>query len=420
MIPMTPMTTISSDRGRDLKVMKRRATGLLVLAVIGFLVLQVTEPSGAGWGYLEAAAEAGMVGGLADWFAVTALFRHPLGLPIPHTAIISERKEQLGRTLGEFVEENFLTPDVVAEKVRSVRVGDRAAAWLAADTNRATAGRHVAATLSGAAEVLRDDDVQSVLESALLARIRRIPAAPAAGRAIELLTADGRHHDVVTAATRGAIGFIDDNRHALRDQFGRESPWWVPESIDDRIFTKLFDGLRGFLNEVANDPNHLVRDHLDRRLAVLVVELRTSPDHLRRGEELKAELLEHPDVRAWVATLWSDLKTRLLAQSADPDSELRHRIDAFVARLAESLATDPALRRKIDGWVEGTARYLVDAYRHEATELIAGTVARWDPREASDRVEMAVGYDLQFIRINGTLVGAVAGLAIHGIAALLG
>jgi uncharacterized membrane-anchored protein YjiN (DUF445 family) len=400
-------------RRRNLRAMKWRATGLLVAASIVFVIARILEEDGSWISYVRATAEAAMVGGLADWFAVTALFRHPLGVPIPHTAIIPRRKDQLGRSLGGFVEEHFLSADVVAEKLRSADITPRMAAWLAAPDNRATAGRHVAAAASGVLDVLHDEDVQQALEQAVLTRVRRVPLAPVAGRALDVMTAEGRHHELVDAVTRGAINFIADNRDELRMRFSHESPWWVPESIDDRIFEKLFDGLTRFLEDVSADPRHEVRVHLDVRLAELVQRLQHDEAMRARGEQLKEELLDHPAVRSWTSSLWVELKTSLQKQSVDPHSELRRRIDGAIASLATALADDPSLQAKVDGWIEGVARYLVESYRHEATDLIATTVARWDAREASERMELAVGRDLQFIRINGTLVGGVAGLVIH-------
>ncbi|MCU0272117.1 MAG: DUF445 domain-containing protein [Acidimicrobiales bacterium] len=414
------VTVTEAERRADLRRMKRRATGLLVAATVVFVVARWLEERNSGWGYLRATAEAAMVGGLADWFAVTALFRHPLGLPIPHTAIIPERKEQLGRSLGGFVEEHFLTAELVAEKVRALRVGHRAAVWLGDPGNRATAERQLATAIGGGIEVLRDDEVQDGLEQAVLTRIRRVPAAPVAGRALELMTADGRHHDLVTAGARGIVRFVEEHRLELRSRFGRESPWWVPEPIDDRIFEKLFDGLRGFLVELADDPDHLVRDHLDRRLARLVEDLCADPGYRDRGEALKEELLAHPAVRAWTATLWQDLKAGLLAQTADPGSELRRRLADGIDGFAATLAEDAALQAKVDAWAESAVRWAVESYKSEAAELIATTVARWDPTEASERVELAVGRDLQFIRINGTIVGGLAGLVIHTVGRFIG
>jgi uncharacterized membrane-anchored protein YjiN (DUF445 family) len=254
----------------------------------------------------------------------------------------------------------------------------------------------------------------------VLARIRQVPAAPIAGRGLELMTADGRHHELVTTSARGIVRFIEENRVELRGRFGRESPWWVPEPIDDRIFEKLFQGLRGFLVEVADDPDHLVRDHLDRRIARLVDDLCHDPEYRARGEALKEELLAHPALGAWTATLWRDLKAGLLSQTADPGSELRRRVAGALDGLAVTLAEDPELQAKVDAWVESAVRWIVESYRGEVSELIAATVARWDPTEASSRVELAVGRDLQFIRINGTIVGGLAGLVIHAVGNLIG
>jgi uncharacterized membrane-anchored protein YjiN (DUF445 family) len=410
---------LEAERRQQLRSMKARATGLLVIATIVFAVARILENDHSWIGYVRATAEAAMVGGIADWFAVTALFRHPLGLPIPHTAIIPNRKDQLGRNLGEFVEENFLDTTVVSEKLRGAQIAQRAATWLEDPEHRATAGRHLGAAIAGAIDVLRDDEIQIALEQAVLDRVRRVPLSPMAGRALETMTANGRHHELVDAVTRGAIRFLTEHREELRSRFGNESPWWVPEPIDKRIFEKLFTGMQAFLQEVADTPDHELRGYLDQRLAELAIELQHDDTLRARGEQLKAELLDHPAVRSWTSSLWADLKANLLAQSANPDSELRRRIDSGLSTLAQTLATDPELRAKVDGWIEGVVRYVVESYRHEAADLIATTVAKWDAAEASDRMEMAVGRDLQYIRINGTLVGGLAGLVIHTVGQLL-
>jgi uncharacterized membrane-anchored protein YjiN (DUF445 family) len=408
-----------ADRRRQLRAMKARASGLLVIATIVFVVARILENDHSWLGYVRATAEAAMVGGIADWFAVTALFRHPLGLPIPHTAIIPTRKDQLGRNLGEFVEENFLDAKVVSEKLRGAHIAQRAAAWLDVAEHRATAGRHLGAAIAGAVDVLRDDEIQQAIEQAVLERIRRVPLSPLAGRTLETMTANGRHHELVDAATKGAIRFLDEHREDLRARFGNESPWWVPEPIDKRIFEKLFSGMHAFLQEVADTPDHDLRRYFDERLAALAIELQHDDALRARGEQLKAELLDHSAVRSWTGSLWADLKGTLLTQSADPDSELRRRIDSGLESLAHTLAADPELQAKVDGWIEGVVRYVIESYRHEAADLIATTVAKWDGAEASDRMELAVGRDLQYIRINGTLVGGLAGLAIHTVGQLL-
>jgi uncharacterized membrane-anchored protein YjiN (DUF445 family) len=399
--------------------MKVRATALLVAAGAVFVAARLLEDGHDGWGFLRATAEAAMVGGLADWFAVTALFRRPLGLPIPHTALIPTRKDALGRSLGNFVEHNFLAGDAIIERLRSAQVSARLAGWLVAPGNAATVSRHASAALAGAADVLADDEVATALEQAVVERLRKVDVAPLAGKALGVATAEGRHRPLIDAALVGSLRFVDEQREQLRTRFARESPWWVPEQIDDRIFTKLYGGLRAFLLEVSNNPNHAVRSHLDQRLGELVARLQTDPELGRRVEEWRDEFLDHPAVRAWIGSLWGELKAELLTQSADPGSQLRQRLERAALQTGHTLGQDPVLRHKIDRWLEGVVRYVVAAEGHQVAELIATTVGRWDPREAAERIETQVGRDLQFIRINGTVVGGLAGLVIHAVGQLL-
>jgi uncharacterized membrane-anchored protein YjiN (DUF445 family) len=406
-------------RARELTRMKRRATGLFIVVAVAFVVARVLEGDGGGISYVRAGCEAAMVGALADWFAVTALFRHPLRLPIPHTAIIPKRKQQLGQNLATFVEENFLSTAAVTEKLRTMSVSARVARWLDDPTNAARVSEQAGALLRGAIGVLRDDDVQRAIEHGLRSRVNTTPLAPLAGRALEAMTAEGRHHEVVDAALRAIDRFAVENRAGLRSQFGRESPWWVPESIDDRIFDKVFGALRAFIADITANPDHEMRRYADARLATLAGELQTSPELLAKGEALKADLLAHPAVRGWINTLWNDAKAALVRQSLDADSELRARIAASVRTFGATTAGDAGMLKKLDVWVEAAVRHIVESSRHEIADLIETTVAKWDPNEASERIELAVGRDLQYIRINGTLVGGLAGLVIHALGQLI-
>ena len=408
-----------SDRAQSLRQMKRRATGLLVLALAVFVVARIYEDDHGWLGYVRATAEAAMVGGLADWFAVTALFRHPLGLRIPHTAIVRTRKDQLGRSLGEFVQQNFLASEVVIDKFRRADVTPRIARWLTAPDNADAVARHATTVLAGAFDVLDDDEISDLLTRAVTERLRSVDTGPLASRALEVATADGRHHQLVDAAARGALRFVDERRGELRARFGRESPWWVPEPIDDRIFEKLHSGLQRFLQELIDDPDHELRRHFDDRLAELAERLRTDPALAARADRYRDELLDQPAVQSWIASLWADLKQSVLDQSADPNSGLRTHISRWAISFGESLERDAALRAKIDQWIESALRYVIEANRHEVAELIETTVAKWDADEAADRIELQVGRDLQFIRINGTVVGGLAGLVIYSLAQLL-
>ena len=409
-------TTASAldDRARAtaLRKMKLVATGLLGLAAVVFVVAR-QFPDHTVAGYVEAFAEAAMVGALADWFAVTALFRHPLGLPIPHTAIIAERKDDIGKGLGTFVQGNFLSGPVIAEKIRSVGVADRIGEYLADPDNAAKLSANAGDAVEAAVEVLRDEDVAPVVEQLVTERVADVPAAALASKVLEAAIADGHHQVLVESLLKATTGFLDRNTDTIRARVEKESPWWVPDAVDERIVNRLTGGGRKLLEEVAADPDHDVRRQIDDRVRELAVKLRTSPEMEARGEELKAQLLAHPALRAWTSTLWSDLKTALVAAGTDPDSELRATLTAGIVRLGRSLETDAELRAKIDAWVERTVLYVLDQYRDEVADLIAGTVARWDADDASRRIELQVGRDLQFIRINGTVVGGLVGLLIH-------
>jgi uncharacterized membrane-anchored protein YjiN (DUF445 family) len=406
-------------RRRNLVRMKVAATGLLLAATLVFIVTRALEDRWSWLGYVRATAEAAMVGALADWFAVTALFRHPLGLPIPHTAIIPNRKDQLGRGLGTFVQSNFLAPAVLSERLRSVGVAQRLGAWLGQPEHAHRLSSNAGALVRGLTEVMGDEDIQRTLETGILKRVREVPAAPLMARVVEAAMS-GRHHQALLDTTlNGLSGLLEENRWLLRQKLAEQSPWWLPEPIDDRLFKKFFAGVQGFLAEVAGDPDHELRHQLDVRVAELAVRLRTDPALIARGEQLKAELLEHPEVRAWLDSLWRNTKASILAVADDPDSDLRRRLDAALERAGRSLQEDPVLQAKVNGWIEKVVSYLAEEYGHEIADLIASTVARWDGAEASRRIELQVGRDLQFIRINGTVVGGLAGLAIYSIGQLL-
>ncbi len=406
-------------RRRNLVRMKVAATGLLLAATLVFIVARTLEDRWSWLGYVRATAEAAMVGALADWFAVTALFRHPLGLPIPHTAIIPNRKDQLGRGLGTFVQTNFLAPEVLTERLQAMGVARRLGVWLAEPEHAHRLSANAGAMIRGLTEVLGDEDIQRALESGIINRVRRAPAAPLMARVVEAASV-GRHHQALLDTTlSGLSGLLDENRNLMRQKLAEQSPWWVPEPIDDRLFRKFFNGVQGFIAEVRRDPDHEVRRQLDARMADLAVRLRTDPALIARGEELKDELLRHPEVQAWLDSLWRTTKDSILAVADDPNSDLRRRLDAGLVRAGRSLQEDTALQAKVDGWVERIVIYLADEYGHEIADLIATTVARWDGAEASRRIELQVGRDLQFIRINGTVVGGLAGLIIYTVGQFL-
>jgi uncharacterized membrane-anchored protein YjiN (DUF445 family) len=412
---------VDVQRAAELRRMKVVATGLLGAAAMVFVAARhVGDGDGGGWlGYVEAFAEAAMVGALADWFAVTALFRHPLGLPIPHTAIIPRRKDQIGESLGSFVEDNFLTPDLLDERLRRAHVGARLGEWLSHPANAVRASRAAGDAIRGALDVVDDEAVSGSIEALVERRIRSTEMAPLLGRAIDLAVEGGHHQRLLDATMTGLQHFLGDNRATFRARLQDESPWWVPESIDDRIFDKIFNGVHRFLDDVGRDPNHEVRRSVDQRVTAFAHRLRHDPELIRRGEELKEELLAHPDVRAWISSLWTDLRATLDEAAGDPDSELRRRMTFSLSQLGQRIRDDVALQTRLDDWVVSAGRHLVTNYRGEVSAMISSTVARWDGESTSRRMELQVGRDLQFIRINGTIVGGLAGLAIHALTEVL-
>jgi uncharacterized membrane-anchored protein YjiN (DUF445 family) len=400
------------QRRRDLRRMKTVATGLLVAMTVVFVAASALEDRYGGFAYVRATAEAAMVGALADWFAVTALFRHPLGLPIPHTAIVQERKDQIGRSLGDFVEHEFLDGTLLVERVRAAALPARVGAWLSEPSNVSRLSSNAGDVVRAVLEVLNDDDVQAGLELAVVTKVRTVPAAPIAGKALEVAIEGGHHEALVDSVLAATADFLVEHRGVLRERVAVESPWWVPEPIDDRIFDKAFGGLQRFLTDLSHDPTHPLRASFDARLTELAVRLRTSPELATRGEELKEELLAHPSVRAWSSSLWSELKAELVAASHDPSSPLRQRLDEALLGFGERLQADPALQDKVERWLEEAVGYLAAQHRGEVASFIAATVGRWDAEETSRKLELQVGRDLQFIRINGTVVGGLAGLVI--------
>jgi uncharacterized membrane-anchored protein YjiN (DUF445 family) len=419
--PLAPLAGSLDDprRARDLARMKRRATGLFLAAAAVFLAC-VLLGSGIAWvGYVRATAEASMVGALADWFAVTALFRHPLRLPIPHTAIIPHKKDQIGDSLGSFVRENFLTRAVVEHALDTMDVPARLGAFLSSPGRAERLAGDAGVALTALGDLLRDEEIQPAVAAFVDRRLQGIPSAPIVARTLELVVDGDRHQEVLSVGLRGLARFLEENKVVFRAQLGDASPSWVPDWVDDRLFTRVFAGVQQFLEEVGEDPRHELRRAYDARLRAYVHALRTDPATAARVEELKKELLEHPAVRAWSGSLWTQMKNAVLAAAADPESELRGRVAGLIREAGRRLQTDPTMRDLVQRQSRRLAGYLVERFSGDLAALVGTTVARWDTEETSRRIELQVGRDLQWIRVNGTVVGGLAGLLIYTIGQLL-
>jgi uncharacterized membrane-anchored protein YjiN (DUF445 family) len=398
--------------------MKVGASALLLLAAVVYVLAR--RAGGHGWvGYVQAAAEAGMVGGLADWFAVTALFRHPLALPIPHTAIIPTRKDALGRNLSDFVGTNFLSEQVVRERLRNAEVPRRLGSWLAEPEHAARVTAELARALRGAVDVLRDEDLRAVLEPVVLRRLAALPVGPTLGRLLAKVVADKAHHRLVDLVAAAVDDWLLANREQVIDLVARQAPAWSPEFVDRAVATRVYGELTRVSAEVRAQPEHAIRQALDRLLARFADDLSNDPATIERASGVLESLLAQPEVRRAFGDVISAGRRLLLEMVDDPDGELRTRLSGALADLGRRLDTDEVLRARVDAIVADAAGYVVTHYRDELTRTITDTVERWDGVETARKVELAVGRDLQFIRINGTVVGALAGVIIHAVGNLV-
>ena len=402
-------------RARRLAAARRRATALLAAATIVFVAVTVAGARGTALGYVQAGAEAAMVGGVADWFAVTALFRRPLGLPIPHTALLVERKDQFAATLGQFVQENFLSADVLAERIRSARLVPRLAAWLADEANAARFAGHAADLVVTLAEALRDEDAQRMLTAELTRAAESVDVAPMAGRALRVIIAGGHHAGLFDAVVSGADRYLGDHYAELREVFEAESPRWVPDAVYRRVFDRLYDRLRHRLTAMSADPGDETRRQFDAWIGGLPDRLETSPELRERGEQFKRDVLGSAELRDWSSSLWSHAKDTLRTQAANPESELRSGLASALAAAGRRLGSDRRLQESLVRIVDSGARALADQFHDELAGLVTGTIQRWDAAQTSSQLELLLGRDLQYIRINGTVVGAGVGLALHAI-----
>jgi uncharacterized membrane-anchored protein YjiN (DUF445 family) len=403
-------------RTRRLAAARRRATALLAGVTVLFVVVTAVGVHGTFLGYVQAGAEAAMVGGVADWFAVTALFRRPLGLPIPHTALIVERKDQFAATLGQFVQENFLNADVLTERIRAAGLVPRLAAWLADEANAARFAGHAADVVVTAAEALRDEDVQRLLTAELTRAAEAVEVAPLAGRALRVVIAGGHHAELFNVILSGADHYLADHYDELRERFEAEAPRWLPDAAYRLVFDRLYTRLRQRLAAMAADPDDETRHQFEAWIAGLPDRLETDPGLRERGERFKRDVLSSAGLRDWSSSLWSKAKETLRIQAADPESELRRRLAGALAAAGRRLGSDRRLQDGLERMVESGARALADQFHDELAGLVTGTIERWDAAETSGQLELLLGPDLQFIRINGTVVGAGVGLALHAIA----
>ncbi|WP_325604993.1 DUF445 domain-containing protein [Nocardioides sp.] len=417
-MPMiTPDPGADEERRRGLRRMRTVAVSLLVFAAVVYAATLGRE--GEVWGFVNAGAEASMVGAIADWFAVTALFKHPLGIPIPHTALIPKRKDELGKGLEEFVGENFLQEDIIRERVVAAAISERAGDWLSDPANARRVVDEVSEVAAIALGKVRDEHIADLVTEAFVPRFREEPIAPLLGTLLTELVSDDLHHGVVDLALEELHRWLVHNGDTFIDVLAERAPWWAPPRLNEAVTQRLHLEAIRWVADIRDNPDHHAREALDSMLRQLGQDLLTDPATQERAERFKERLLDHPQVVTTAISLWKAMRSALLSSMRDREGAVRKRLLVELKAFADRIRSDEALRSKLDKAAADVAVFTVSRYGAELTAVITHTIERWDGKEAARRIELHVGRDLQFIRINGTIVGGLVGVLIHAISLMV-
>ncbi len=409
---LTPNPEADAYRRTRLRRMQGVAGGLLLFAAVVYLA---TLDQDGFLGFVNAGAEASMVGAIADWFAVTALFRHPLGLPIPHTALVPRKKDEFGKSLEEFFAENFLHEEVIRERLAAADISRRLGAWLSEPANARRVVAEAATVTAIGLRKMRKEDVASLVEEVLIPRFMAEPMAPVAGGLLQEVVADNAHHGLVDLALEEGYRWLVHNRQTFSDVVGERAPWWAPDRLNEVVTARLHLEAVRWLADIRSDPQHHARLALDSLLRQLAHDLLHDEATQARAEKLKMRVLEQPQMVTTGVSLWIAFRKALLEALDDVDGPLRERATRELASFGETVGRDGALRGKLDAWAADFAVWAVSRYGSELTAVITQTIERWDGKEAAAKIELHVGRDLQFIRINGTVVGGLVGIIIHAV-----
>ncbi|MDO4631531.1 MAG: DUF445 domain-containing protein [Corynebacterium sp.] len=418
-----PSPEVEARRRKELKHHKAFATGLLIIAAVVFFVCRWYETRGgsdAAWvGFVRAAAEAGMIGGLADWFAVTALFRYPLGLKIPHTAIIRRKKDQVGEALSGFVGDNFLNAELITEKVSKAKVPERIAEWLVQPDNAEKVSREAGKFIANAVNALDPKDAEAVIRASLIDKLSQPEWGPPLGRVLQKLVDGGQIEPLVDQFVAWLHKKALSSEDVIIRVLDERAPTWAPRFVNELVGDRVYRELITWTAAVNADKNHEARQAIRRFINQFVDDLQNDPVMIARVEEIKTDIMNSSAVHDAAGTLWNTARDSLVAAALDEESVLRRKIVELAIIWGAKLQSDDELRQSLDKRITGTAAFLADNYADEVTSIISETIERWDADEASDKIELMVGKDLQYIRLNGTVVGALAGLAIHTVSYLL-
>jgi uncharacterized membrane-anchored protein YjiN (DUF445 family) len=411
---VTLVSSHAETRLRDLRRMRMFATALLALMTAIFIATFLVKLEWTWLAYLRAFAEAGMIGACADWFAVVALFRHPLGIPIPHTAIVPQNKQRIGGAIGRFISNNFLSPKVLTAKIREIDPVGWGAHWLLDTDNASRIAQRVATSLPQILRALPRDELNAFLARAARSGIEAVPAAPLASKILSVLWAQGETQALVERAIDLAARALTDNRDRIKVTVTQKSSRFIPKWVDAIVADKIVSGLTQLLDEMRN-PAHPWRTELGAAVDRLIDDLATGPDMYARGEELKIEILNNPVVAQQVNKLWTEIETRVDANAVSYTDQLAAGLEHLLIALGRRIADDPKIHAGVNKWLRIVALRTIAPRRAEIGAFITQVVEKWDTETLVNRIELQVGRDLQYIRINGTIVGGLVGLIIFTI-----
>ncbi|MEM7083445.1 MAG: DUF445 domain-containing protein [Pseudomonadota bacterium] len=409
------LTLAEQERARALRRMEWIATGLFVLMAVIFCLTLLPTHEPPWLGYVRAFSEAAMVGALADWFAVTALFRHPFGIPIPHTAIVPSNKDRIGESLARFVERHFLTESALAPRLTDIDVATRIGQWMQDDGHAHRLGDDAGRLIQWLMESIDNDTVRGFLEKNLRSGSGTIQVAPLISQVLGALTASNRHQELIDSAVRIGRQQLYANQYAIRHRIEQQSPWWLPRFVDEEIYQKILGEISRLLDRIGDDPDHPARHRFNDATQELIESLANDPAMIERGESIKQDVLNHPSVQTYLTSSWEDIKRYVQEQANQPNSALRGRLERAVQRLGIALQEDDTMRQQVNDWARAAILHTLENHRESISTVISDTIKSWDTDFTTRRIELQVGRDLQFIRINGTLVGGLVGLIIHAL-----
>lgn len=405
----------------NLKKTKSIATGILLVMIVVYIAAKVYERTSPWIGFVRAFAEASMIGALADWFAVVALFRHPLGIPLPHTAIIPANKDRIGESLGEFVQSNFLTQEVIKEKLQSLNVTEKIALWLENPKNSELIIDEVCLFIPRILDTLDDKDIRKFLSDNISSAINSIEFTPSIiGNFLSIFTSQNRHQILLDHVFVLVKELFDTYKPDLKQKISRECPlWFVLVGGDTAIYNKIVKGMHETLEQFVANPNHELRKKIDEEILMFVEKLKTTSEFKDTWEKFKAVISHHPTIKHYIDNVWEDIKKIIIRNFTNSESYIRIQLRKNIVATAKGLLQNTTLLQKINSWIEAVTMSAITRHGHEVSGMIAERIKKWDARTVTQKLELQVGRDLQYIRMNGTIVGGIVGVIIHALSSFI-